>query len=111
MSVRVLTLAAGPHVGAVARAFVLLDFPPGNRVEPEPPVVHLESVSSALYLDHPKELVSDERTWASLDISGLGQDRSRTSSRTPSRRPTRARADGRKAMATLVTQPAHSRQP
>ncbi|GGL88126.1 transcriptional regulator [Micromonospora yangpuensis] len=76
VSVRVLPLAAGPHRGAVAGAFVLLDFPPGNRGEPEAPVVYQESLSGALYLDRPKELAAYERVWASLDTLALDRDQS-----------------------------------
>ncbi|WP_091659188.1 DUF5753 domain-containing protein [Micromonospora auratinigra] len=58
VSVRVVPLAAGPHLGAVAGSFVILDFPAtkGGRTAPEPSVVYSESLTGALYLDKPAEL-------------------------------------------------------
>lgn len=72
VTIRVVPLAAGLHVGAVAGAFVLLDFPLGSRVEPEPAVVYSESLTGALYLDLPAELTAHEETWASLESLALG---------------------------------------
>ncbi|MFC4110340.1 helix-turn-helix domain-containing protein [Micromonospora zhanjiangensis] len=77
ISVRVLPLAAGLHDGAVAGAFTLLDFPPGNRIDPEPPVVYHESLTGALYLDRPAELAAYEQVWASLDALALDSEQSR----------------------------------
>ncbi|RZU75509.1 helix-turn-helix protein [Micromonospora kangleipakensis] len=77
VSIRVVPLAAGLHFGAVAGAFVLLDFPPGNRVEPEPSVVYSESLTGALYLDRKEELAAYERVWASLDSLALDEGQSR----------------------------------
>ncbi|MEV0805026.1 helix-turn-helix transcriptional regulator [Micromonospora sp. NPDC050200] len=77
VSIRVVTLAAGLHFGAVAGAFVLLDFPPGNRVEPEPSVVYSESLTGALYLDRKEELAAYEEVWASLDSLALDEGQSR----------------------------------
>ncbi|MCW3817878.1 helix-turn-helix domain-containing protein [Micromonospora sp. DR5-3] len=77
VSIRVLPLAAGLHYGAVAGAFVLLDFPLGNRVEPEPSVVYSESLTGALYLDRKEELAAYEDVWASLDSLALDQEQSR----------------------------------
>ncbi|MEH0985732.1 Scr1 family TA system antitoxin-like transcriptional regulator [Micromonospora sp. CPCC 205556] len=58
-------------------ALVLLDFPLGSRVEPEPPVVYSESLTGALYLDRPVELAAYEEAWASLESLALEQDESR----------------------------------
>ncbi|WP_406045100.1 helix-turn-helix domain-containing protein [Micromonospora sp. NBC_00898] len=77
VSIRVVPLAAGLHFGAVAGAFVLLEFPPGNRVEPEPSVVYSESLTGALYLDRKEELAAYERIWASLDSLALDERQSR----------------------------------
>jgi hypothetical protein len=77
VTIRVVSFAAGLHVGAVAGAFVLLDFPPGSRVEPEPSVVYSESLTGALYLDRPTELAAYEEIWASLDSLALDQEQSR----------------------------------
>ncbi|MBM0236530.1 helix-turn-helix domain-containing protein [Micromonospora sp. ATA32] len=77
VSIRVVPLTAGLHFGAVAGAFVLLDFPPGNRVEPEPSVVYSESLTGALYLDRKEELAAYGRIWASLDSLALDEGQSR----------------------------------
>ncbi len=76
ISVRVLPLAAGPHHGAVAGAFVMLDFPPGNRTTPEPPIVYRESLTGALYLDRPNEWTTYEKAWAGLDRLALDEQQS-----------------------------------
>jgi transcriptional regulator with XRE-family HTH domain len=77
VSIRIVPLAAGLHFGAVAGAFVMLDFPPGNRIEPEPSVVYSESVTGALYLDRKEELAAYERIWTSLDALALDEHQSR----------------------------------
>ncbi|GLY24538.1 helix-turn-helix transcriptional regulator [Micromonospora sp. NBRC 101691] len=66
VSIRILPLAAGPHLGAVGGEFVMLEFPPGNRSTPEPPVVYCESWTGALYLDRPAEFAAYEKVWSSL---------------------------------------------
>ncbi|WP_433350140.1 helix-turn-helix domain-containing protein [Micromonospora sp. CA-111912] len=77
VSVRVVPLAAGVHLGVVAGAFVLLDFPPGDRAEPDPSVVYRELPTGALYLDRREEIAAYERAWASLDALALGEEESR----------------------------------
>ncbi|MGR6319944.1 helix-turn-helix transcriptional regulator [Micromonospora soli] len=68
VSVRVVPLAAGPHLGAVAGSFLILDFPvtKGGRAAPEPSVVYSESLTGALYLDKPAELRAYEEAFASV---------------------------------------------
>ncbi|MFI6228003.1 helix-turn-helix domain-containing protein [Micromonospora echinospora] len=65
-SIRILPLDAGLHRGVEAGAFVMLEFPPGNRATPEPPIVYSESWTGALYLDRPDEFAAYEQVWASL---------------------------------------------
>ncbi len=77
VAIRVLPLSAGAHYGALAGAFVMLDFPPGNRVVPDPSVVYSESVTGALYLDRPEELAVYEKVWASLVGLALDEEQSR----------------------------------
>jgi transcriptional regulator with XRE-family HTH domain len=79
VSVRVVPLAAGPHPGAVAGSFVILDFPfsKGGRAAPEPSVVYSESLTGALYLDKPDELRAYENAWKGLDALALGEAESR----------------------------------
>ncbi|SCF19360.1 Helix-turn-helix domain-containing protein [Micromonospora purpureochromogenes] len=75
VSVRVVPLAAGPHPGAVAGSFVILDFPAtkGGRAAPEPSVVYSESLTGALYLDKPDELAAYQNTWKGVDGLALGE--------------------------------------
>ncbi|MFF5054703.1 helix-turn-helix domain-containing protein [Micromonospora sp. NPDC000663] len=72
-SVRVVPLAAGPHPGATAGSFVILDFPAGDggRAVPEPSVVYSESLTGALYLDKPDELRAYEDAWRGLERLAL----------------------------------------
>lgn len=77
VSIRVVPLAAGIHLGAIAGAFVLLDFPARSWADTEPPVVYRESLTGALYLDREEELAVYERAWASLDALALDEDQSR----------------------------------
>ncbi|WP_405431887.1 helix-turn-helix domain-containing protein [Micromonospora sp. NBC_00617] len=75
VSIRVVPLAAGPHPGAVAGSFVILDFPAtkGGRAAPEPSVVYSESLTGALYLDKPEELAAYDNTWKGVDALALGE--------------------------------------
>ncbi|MGV9766453.1 helix-turn-helix domain-containing protein [Micromonospora tulbaghiae] len=79
VAVRVLPLQAGPQPGAVAGTFMILDFPPtkGGRAAPEPSIVYSESLTGALYLDKPEELVAYERVWRGLDGLALGEEESK----------------------------------
>lgn len=67
VSLRVVPLAAGPHTGAVAGSFIILEFPPEKgRSTPEPSVVYSEALTGAIYLEKPDELAAYERAWNSL---------------------------------------------
>jgi transcriptional regulator with XRE-family HTH domain len=77
VSIRVLPLSAGAHNGALAGAFVMLEFPVARRSEPDPPVVYCESVTGALYLDRPEEFAAYENIWTSLDALALDEEQSR----------------------------------
>ncbi|MEU4383451.1 helix-turn-helix domain-containing protein [Micromonospora echinofusca] len=81
VSLRVVPLDAGPHVGAVAGSFVILDFPAaaakGGRAAPEPSVVYSESLTGALYLDKPAELQAYEAAFASAARLAQGEAESR----------------------------------
>ncbi|WP_444947442.1 helix-turn-helix domain-containing protein [Micromonospora ureilytica] len=77
VSIRVLPLSAGAHYGALAGAFVMLDFPLVNRVVPDQSVVYSESVTGALYLDRPEEFAVYEKVWASLLDLALDEEQSR----------------------------------
>ncbi|BCJ62774.1 helix-turn-helix domain-containing protein [Micromonospora endophytica] len=77
VSLRVVPLAVGVHRAAIAGPFMLLDFPPGNRAEPDPPVVYRELLTGSLYLDREPEVAAYEQVWAGLDAVALDHDQSR----------------------------------
>jgi transcriptional regulator with XRE-family HTH domain len=77
VSIRVLPLSAGLHRGVEAGTFVMLDFPPGNRTTPEPPIIYSESWTGALYLDKPDEIAAYETVWTSLNALALDEGQSR----------------------------------
>ncbi len=77
VSIRVVSLNAGLHFGAVAGPFVMLDFPLRNRVEPDPSVIYSESLTGALYLDRREELAIYEEVWASLTSLALDEQQSK----------------------------------
>ncbi|GIH10689.1 transcriptional regulator [Rhizocola hellebori] len=78
VSVRVLPLAAGPHRGAVAGTFYILDFPSNvGRASTEPSTVYSESLTGAIYLDKPDELSAYEDVWSGLDVLALDKAESR----------------------------------
>ncbi|MEU2614113.1 helix-turn-helix transcriptional regulator [Micromonospora sp. NPDC007271] len=78
VSVRVLPFAVGPHSGAVAGSFVILDFPAtkGGRAAPEPSVAYSESLTGAVYLDKPDELAAYRAAWKSLEALALDEAQS-----------------------------------
>ncbi|BCL16135.1 helix-turn-helix domain-containing protein [Micromonospora sagamiensis] len=76
ISIRVLPLSVGLHRGVEAGAFVILEFPPGNRTTPEPPVVYSESWTGALYLDRPEEFAAYGQVWSSLKELALDRGQS-----------------------------------
>ncbi len=79
VSIRVVPLTAGPHPGAVAGSFVILDFPAtkAGRAAPEPSVVYSESLTGALYLDKPDEVTAYRRVWTGLDALALDEAQSK----------------------------------
>ncbi|MFC7548952.1 helix-turn-helix domain-containing protein [Plantactinospora sp. GCM10030261] len=79
VTVRVVPLAAGPHWGAEAGSFIILDFPAtrSGRAAPEPPVVYSESLTGALYLDKPEELAAYRDAWRSLEELALDEAQSK----------------------------------
>ncbi|MBO4205650.1 DUF5753 domain-containing protein [Micromonospora echinofusca] len=77
VSLRVVPVAAGPHLGAIAGSFVILEFPsPRGRTAGEPPVVYSESLTGAIYLDKPEELAAYRRTWTDLEDLALDEGES-----------------------------------
>ncbi|WP_274525625.1 Scr1 family TA system antitoxin-like transcriptional regulator [Micromonospora alfalfae] len=68
---------SGGARAAIAGPFMLLDFPPGNQVEPDRPVVYREFLTGALYLDRESEMAAYEEVWAGLDAVALEHDQSR----------------------------------
>jgi transcriptional regulator with XRE-family HTH domain len=57
VSVRVVPFTVGLHRGVISSRFTLLRFPTNSsRRESEPPVVYIEGITGALYLDKPHEV-------------------------------------------------------
>ncbi|KXK60559.1 DNA-binding protein [Micromonospora rosaria] len=78
VSLRVVPLAAGPHPGATAGTFVIIDFsgPRGGQAAREPSVVYSESLTGALYLDKPDEVAAYENAWRSVAALALDESAS-----------------------------------
>jgi transcriptional regulator with XRE-family HTH domain len=73
ISVRVLPLAAGPHVASSAGSFTILEFPSVGTASPEPTTIYSENLTGALYLDKPREVETYDGAWAELDRIALDQ--------------------------------------
>lgn len=78
VSVRVLPFTAGVH-GGMTSAFTILEFPTSPDLsEPgEPPVVYVDSLTGALYLDKTTEVQAYELAWNDLGVRALDEDASR----------------------------------
>ena len=76
--IRVLPFDAGAH-GGMTSAFTILDFPQAARSkEPlEPPLVYVDSLTGALYLNKPSEVQAYELAWDDLGNRALDEDASR----------------------------------
>jgi transcriptional regulator with XRE-family HTH domain len=77
VSVRILPFSAGPHRGAVAGTFRILDFPDNGRSAAEPTTVYSESLTGALYLDKPDEVAAYQQVWAGLETLALDEGESK----------------------------------
>jgi transcriptional regulator with XRE-family HTH domain len=72
VSLRVIPFRAGYHAGVDTGAFVLLRFPQNaDGSESEPPVVYIEGITGALYLEKPREVEKFAGVFASLVDSAL----------------------------------------
>ncbi|WP_433631410.1 helix-turn-helix domain-containing protein [Nocardia sp. CA-120079] len=79
VSIRIVPLTSGDHLGLEARSFVLLEFPEHpNPALTEPPVVHVEGYTGALYLDKPDEIDRYRIAVSSIETAALDEDESRT---------------------------------
>jgi uncharacterized protein DUF5753 len=68
VTVRIVPFSVGLHLGIMAGAFTLLRFPlTSDGRETEPPVVYIENLAGALYLEKPAEIekydVAFSRIW------------------------------------------------
>ncbi|GAB3399594.1 helix-turn-helix domain-containing protein [Flindersiella endophytica] len=72
VSLRVIPFRAGYHPGVDTGAFVLLHFPRNvDGSESEPPVVYIEGITGALYLEKPPEIETFAGVFTSLVDSAL----------------------------------------
>jgi len=79
ISVRVLPFSAGVHGGMAASAFTILDFPKDPRTEEllEPPLVYVDTLTGAMYLNKPDEVSAYELAWDDLGQRALDDSASR----------------------------------
>lgn len=79
LELRVLPFEAGVH-GGMTSAFTILEFPamPGGTEPLEPPLVYVDSLTGALYLDKPTEVAAYELAWSDLAARALDKKTSRT---------------------------------
>jgi transcriptional regulator with XRE-family HTH domain len=81
VSVRIVPFAGGAHAGMAAACgwFQIFDFPddPRSREPLEPPLVYLDSLTGALYLNKPGEVAAYRQVWGDLDERALGEEPSR----------------------------------
>lgn len=76
VSVRILPFAVGVHGGmTTSGAFSLLEFPTDSYTnEPlEPPLVYVETLTGALYLQKPDELSTYRLVWKDLELRALDE--------------------------------------
>jgi transcriptional regulator with XRE-family HTH domain len=71
VSIRVIPFEAGLHLGVASGPFTILHFSTDGR-DSEPPIVHMENVTGALYLDKHHEITVYESTF--VDIGNLALD-------------------------------------
>ena len=78
VSIQILPFAAGLH-GGMASAFTLLDFPKDPRTNEllEPPLVYVDTLTGAMYLNKPDEVTAYELVWGDLVERALDEEASR----------------------------------
>jgi hypothetical protein len=80
VSVRVLPWSVGVHGGlGAANSFALLDFPvdPHSGEHLEPPLVYVDTLTGAMYLNKPDEVRAYRLVWEDLENRALDQTASR----------------------------------
>ncbi|PPI99122.1 hypothetical protein C5E46_06925 [Nocardia nova] len=72
VSVRVVPMQVGRHIGTIAGPFVLLEFPrhPTAKLT-EPPVVYIQGFTGALYLEKPDEVRQYRNAYAEIQRAAL----------------------------------------
>ncbi|WP_433532652.1 helix-turn-helix domain-containing protein [Micromonospora sp. CA-263727] len=79
VTIRILPFEAGVH-GAMTSAFTVLEFPamPGTTEPLEPPLVYVDSLTGALYLDKGTEVAAYNLAWNDVTSRALDEKSSRT---------------------------------
>ncbi len=79
VSVRILPWSVGAHGGMGASTFSLLDFPvdPQSREPMEPPLVYVDTLTGAMYLNKADEVNAYRLVWADLEQRALDAEKSR----------------------------------
>ncbi|WP_157556199.1 DUF5753 domain-containing protein [Nocardia acidivorans] len=74
LSIRTVPLDAGSHLGLLAQAFTLLEFPPLASHLAEPPVVFVEGYEGGLYLERTDMIERHRRVIADIQRVALSED-------------------------------------
>ncbi|WP_165521888.1 helix-turn-helix domain-containing protein [Micromonospora zingiberis] len=79
VTIRILPFEAGAH-GGMTSAFFILEFPdvPGTSEPLEPPLVYVDSLTGALYLDKATEVAAYRLAWDDVTSRALDEKSSRT---------------------------------
>ncbi|MDG4797644.1 helix-turn-helix transcriptional regulator [Micromonospora sp. WMMD1082] len=79
VTIRILPFGAGAH-GGMTSAFFILEFPnvPGTSEPLEPPLVYVDSLTGALYLDKATEVAAYNLAWDDVTSRALDEASSRT---------------------------------
>jgi transcriptional regulator with XRE-family HTH domain len=79
VSIRILPWSVGVHGGLGASSFTLLNFPSDpNTGEPlEPPLVYVDTLTGAMYLNKPDEAKAYHLVWEDLQSRALNEDDSK----------------------------------
>ncbi|MRH86731.1 XRE family transcriptional regulator [Nocardia sp. SYP-A9097] len=74
LSIRLVPLDAGSHLGLLAQAFTLLEFPPLASHLSEPPVVYVEGYEGGLYLERTDMIDRHRRAITDIQRVALTED-------------------------------------
>ncbi|MEC3915622.1 helix-turn-helix domain-containing protein [Nocardia sp. CDC160] len=74
VSIRVVPLNSGSHLGLLVQSFTLLEFPPLANHLVEPPIVYVEGYEGGLYLERPDMIERHRRAISDIQRVALSED-------------------------------------